>query len=243
MDNRDRMGRAEDYVFGLMDAKARERAERDMETDAEFRNCVMEVAERLRRLHASREAARLPETTWREIGARIAAMPQMASVSPGALRTVPGTGSSGVKQPFAHQFGGWRGAAVAACLIAALGAGYLAGLSAGRPAPAAAVALLADPDGRPAALAELRHHGTVRVVPLAGLDAPEGGVPHLWARHGDDGPAIALGALARAAETVLEARGLPAPPSGLTFEITLEDKAGERPRGPVLASGAAVLPR
>ena len=43
----DKMSRAGSYVLGLMDAAARERAERDLETDAEFRDAVVRIAERL----------------------------------------------------------------------------------------------------------------------------------------------------------------------------------------------------
>lgn len=240
MDHNDRMARAEDYVFGVMDEKARERAERDMETDTEFRNCVMTVAERLRKLHLAREApAPVTEETWREIGTRIAAMPQMAA---GTEPARAGGGLTGIRQPFAHQLGGWRGAVVAACLAAAMGIGYLAGKAAAPLPPAAAVAILEGEDGAAQALVELTGAGTVRVVPLAGFAVPDGKVLELWARAGDGGEAAALGTLARAAETTFSPPGLPVPQSGLLFTITLEDApgaAGTAPQGPVLASGTA----
>ena len=43
----DRMSRAGSYVLGLMNDTDRERAERDLETDAEFRDAVVRIAERL----------------------------------------------------------------------------------------------------------------------------------------------------------------------------------------------------
>ena len=82
MNVRDRMARAEDYVLGLMDEHERERAERDMEVDAAFRECVLELAQRLQRLHEAkgpaRAAPRSPDETWGEIAARLSALPQMA---------------------------------------------------------------------------------------------------------------------------------------------------------------------
>lgn len=240
MDQNDRMARAEDYVFGLMDEKARARAERDMETDTEFRNCVMTVAERLRRLHLARGAAPDPDQAWREIGARIAAMPQM--VAAGTAAAGAGGKLSGVKEPVMHQFGGLRGGIVAACLIVAMGIGYVAGRAAAPLPPAAAIAILDGEDGAASVLVELTGTGAVRVVPLAALTVPEGKVPQLWARPGDDGPATALGALARATETTFDASDLPPPGSGLLFVITLENAPGATggaAQGPVLASGTA----
>ena len=41
------MSRAGSYVLGLMGEAERERAERDLEVDAEFRDAVLHIAERL----------------------------------------------------------------------------------------------------------------------------------------------------------------------------------------------------
>lgn len=241
MDQNDRMARAEDYVFGMMDEKARARAERDMETDTEFRNCVMTVAERLRRLHrVSRPPAALPEETWREIGARIAAMPQMAASGPAPVRAGGGGGLPGMGRTLAHRLGGLRGAIVASCLIAAMGIGYLAG-KAPAPLPVAAVAILDGEDGAARALVEIDGAGAVRLVPLSDLAVPQGKALVLWARPAA-GEAAALGTLARAAETTWRPGSLPAPPSGLSFAITFEDlpiAPGGTPQGPAVAGGTA----
>ncbi|WP_246674327.1 hypothetical protein [Mesorhizobium sp. B4-1-1] len=44
----DRVARAGDYVFGLMNDRERARAERDLEIDPAFRDTVLRLAERLR---------------------------------------------------------------------------------------------------------------------------------------------------------------------------------------------------
>ena len=44
----DRIARAGDYVFGLMNDIERRRAERDLEIDPAFRDAVLRLAERMR---------------------------------------------------------------------------------------------------------------------------------------------------------------------------------------------------
>ena len=68
----ERMARASEYVLGRMRPAERERAERDLETDAEFRFAVMSVAERMRRFGGTDE-----EEAWRGIAQRLEALPHM----------------------------------------------------------------------------------------------------------------------------------------------------------------------
>jgi anti-sigma-K factor RskA len=78
MNETDRLARAGNYVFGLMDEAERERAERDLERDTSFRDAVMEIAER-QRLAKLRET---PETNgrWQAVSAHLAGLPQMQSL-------------------------------------------------------------------------------------------------------------------------------------------------------------------
>ena len=80
MTGTDRRGRAEDYVLGLMDETERARAERDMAVDPEFRDCVLELAHKLQRLHDAKQPGKSADEAWNEIAARIAALPQMAGM-------------------------------------------------------------------------------------------------------------------------------------------------------------------
>lgn len=120
IDVRDRMARAEDYVLGLMDDHERERAERDMEVDAAFRDCVLELAQRLQRLHAAKSPApRSADETWGEIAARLSALPQMAGRPVAARREARATrrlGAAGLR----------RGLGPALALAAAFALGWLA---------------------------------------------------------------------------------------------------------------------
>jgi len=123
MNVRDRMARAEDYVLGLMDEHERERAERDMEVDAAFRDCVLELARRLQRLHEDKGLARPADAAWDDIAARLAALPQMAGMAAPARR-----GPAARVRPVGHglhALGGRRGLAVALALAAAFALGWL----------------------------------------------------------------------------------------------------------------------
>ena len=126
MTPRDRMARAEDYVFGLMNEQERERAERDMEVDPEFRECVMVLAGRLRRLHGAKGSAVTPDAAWSEIAERIAGLPQMAKEFSGPPQRHFAPGRQPVGRGL-HALGGRRGLVVAIALAAAFALGYLAG--------------------------------------------------------------------------------------------------------------------
>jgi hypothetical protein len=78
MNETDRLARAGNYVFGLMDEAERERAERDLERDASFRDAVMEIAER-QRLATLGEAPEV-EGRWQAVSAQLAGMPQMQAL-------------------------------------------------------------------------------------------------------------------------------------------------------------------
>ena len=78
MNDADRLARAGNYVFGLMDEAERERAECDLERDASFREAVMEIAER-QRLAKLRETPE-PDGRWQVVSAQLAGLPQMQAL-------------------------------------------------------------------------------------------------------------------------------------------------------------------
>lgn len=156
----DRMDRAGRYVLGLMDDEERERAERDLEIDAAFREAMVTVAERM---HVFKPAPdKFPGDDWRLIKERIDAMPQMraapavepttADPEPVALKATFGRRRSDrlretiVPQAPPNTIGtglqsvpGRRALVIAFGLIAAFALGYAAGVtSAPRPPPATA---------------------------------------------------------------------------------------------------------
>ena len=139
MTSKDRMGRAEDYVFGLMDERERMRAERDMVIDPTFRQCVMELAQKLQDLHETRKAAPATDDDWNDIAARIADLPQMAGLPPTrAGKPQPARhAAAGPARPRLsprrpvgrglHETGGRRGFVVALGIVAVFVIGYLVG--------------------------------------------------------------------------------------------------------------------
>lgn len=142
MSDRDRLDRAHSYVRGLMDPAERERAERDMEVDAEFRDAVTEVAERMRTAGA-KPGDRAAENAWQMIAARLSMLPHMKSGPqeqskpfgrrrtdrPGRPPPVP---TVAPMEPQTTDLApqsvpGWRAAVIVSALIAAFALGYIAG--------------------------------------------------------------------------------------------------------------------
>lgn len=119
--------RAGDYILGLMDDVERERAERDLEVDAGFRDAVIQLAESM---HVFDRAAEAPSIQrWQTIAARLAELPQMRQANLdgiGASKPV----CSAPKRVIGiglHALPNRRAVIVAAGLIAAFALGYLAG--------------------------------------------------------------------------------------------------------------------
>ncbi|MEI5681720.1 MULTISPECIES: hypothetical protein [unclassified Mesorhizobium] len=131
VDGVDRMTRAGNYVLGLMDDDERERAERDLERDGDFRDAVVEVAERMHLFDIRKPPQTLSQTMWEAISERIAELPQMHATSSGDGKadtpTRPIIQPEGTKAIWRgpHSVGGSRGLLMAAALIAAFALGYL----------------------------------------------------------------------------------------------------------------------
>jgi len=248
MTSRERMARAEAYVFGLMNEHERDRAQRDMEVDPEFRECVMALGEQLRRLRERADVpVSIPEDAWQDISRRVAAMPHLTGAETaariaGMLPPAADASRKGllrVRRPYAHQFGGWKGTVVAGALAAALVIGYLAGQTMAPPPTPRAVAVLSAHDGSVGAVLEEFGGSRVRVLPLAPYDVPEGKVLQVWA---GEVPFAVLGAMR---EVTLQGPDLPMGRLSHAYEISLEDAPGSstgRRQGPVLLSGQTVTP-
>ena len=122
MTDKDRMARADDYVFGRMGDKERERAEHDMEIDDGFRDAVAALALRLYSVKEQTEAGP-PAGIWQAVEAGIATMPQMQRATPAA----PVVESAAPVKPAADAAGGWRILWIVLSLIAAFALGFLSG--------------------------------------------------------------------------------------------------------------------
>ena len=128
----DRVARAGDYVFGLMNDRQRARAERDLEIDPAFRDTVLRLAERLRAFDPVGPEAR--DNRWEQVTQRLAELPQMQTRLGGVA--APGTEAPppmihGLeRKPYGiglHSLGGRLGFVIALALVAAFALGYLAG--------------------------------------------------------------------------------------------------------------------
>ena len=134
----DRMARAGNYVLGLMNEAERERAERDLERDALFRDAVLSVAEQMRVVSTPMMKTGRADR-WRSISEGLADLPQMRGTVPVAgteasgPETAPNLAIAPVRGPIAWRgmLAAWqsRNVVIAACVIAAFAAGYLAGVS------------------------------------------------------------------------------------------------------------------
>ena len=122
----ERKSRASDYILGLMDADERERAERDLEVDAAFRETVVAVAERMHLFDVGRDGP-AERDAWRTIAASIAELPHMQrpDVRPGLeiVRTDVAKPIGGGLQSSGNR----RDTAIAIGLLIAFALGYAAG--------------------------------------------------------------------------------------------------------------------
>jgi anti-sigma-K factor RskA len=121
----DRMSRAGSYVLGLMNDTDRERAERDLETDAEFRDDVVRIGERLHLIDLTPPLEQDAADRWRLLAQRIGEMPHMRAGIGAPAETLEAHKPTPIGRGL-HAVPSRRAAALAIALIAAFAAGYLA---------------------------------------------------------------------------------------------------------------------
>lgn len=128
----DRIARAGDYVFGLMDERERARAERDLEIDPAFRDAVLWLAERMRAADPAAASKATSDERWQLVQRRLGELPQMrlAGLSESEAKS-PVVINKIERKPYGvgvHSLGGGRlGFVIALALLAAFALGYLAG--------------------------------------------------------------------------------------------------------------------
>ncbi|RWE82927.1 MAG: hypothetical protein EOS63_05855 [Mesorhizobium sp.] len=128
----DRVARAGDYVFGLMNDRERARAERDLEIDPAFRDTVLRLAERLRALDPAAPEAR--GNRWELVTQRLAELPQMQARLTGNAASEAEPPPVMIhrleRKPYGiglHSLGGRLGFVIALALLAAFALGYIVG--------------------------------------------------------------------------------------------------------------------
>ncbi|MDX8480855.1 hypothetical protein RFN28_20690 [Mesorhizobium sp. VK24D] len=128
----DRVARAGDYVFGLMDERERARAERDLQVDPAFRDAVLRLAERMRALDPAGPPNATSDDRWKLVHQRLAELPQMrlAGLNESEAQPPPVVINKIERKPYGiglHSLGGRLGFVIALALLAAFALGYLAG--------------------------------------------------------------------------------------------------------------------
>jgi hypothetical protein len=128
----DRIARAGDYVFGLMDDRERARAERDLQLDPAFRDAVLRLAERLHAMDPAGPSDAASDNRWKLVQRRLAELPQMrlAGLSEGEAKPPRVVIDRLERKPYGvglHSLGGSLGFVIAMALLAAFALGYLAG--------------------------------------------------------------------------------------------------------------------
>ncbi|WP_296741593.1 hypothetical protein [Mesorhizobium sp.] len=126
----DRIARAGNYVFGLMDDRERARAERDLQIDPAFRDAVLRLAERMRAFDPAATSSGKSDNRWNLVAQRLAELPQMrlAGLDDGKAAPVMTRGLR--RKPYGvgvHSLGGRLGLVIAIALLAAFALGYLVG--------------------------------------------------------------------------------------------------------------------
>ena len=129
----DRVARAGDYVFGLMNDRERARAERDLKIDPAFRDTVLKLAERLRALDPA-GSSEGQDARWKQVSQRLAELPQMhirlAGPTEAETDPPPVVIHRLQRKPYGvgpHALGGRLGFVIALALLAAFALGYIAG--------------------------------------------------------------------------------------------------------------------
>ncbi|MDG4881852.1 hypothetical protein [Mesorhizobium sp. WSM4884] len=128
----DRIARAGDFVFGLMDDRERARAERDLQIDPAFRDAVLRLAERMRALEPAGASKASSDERWQLIQRRLGELPQMrlSGLNDDKAKPQPIVIHRLERKPYGvglYSLGGRLGFVVAMALLAAFALGYLAG--------------------------------------------------------------------------------------------------------------------
>ena len=226
----EKLALAGDYVLGLLDEEARARFLQLAAADVELEAIADRLAGRMTALDATAAPAPLSDDLWSRIEAQL---DQPALEPPTNIHAFP------TKQRARAPL--WL--PMAASVLVALGAGFLAGtLTSREPQPTVIAVLLNEADASPAVIIEAFADDSVRLVPLDSFAAPQGQVLEVWTLPDQQTGPVSLGTLRQAADQRLTGPNLPLPHPGQLYEITLEPEGGSptgRPTGPILVKGFA----
>jgi anti-sigma-K factor RskA len=226
---------AMDYVLGLAEGGALERAERLEATDGVFAALTADWRRRLSVIDAAAPERPVRSASWDSIAALLdAPVPKAIAVLQPA--------TPGVFSGLWQSLGFWRPAAMGAALAAVvLGVGLQRQIAVGPDKPVY-VAVLQTGEGKAAAVVNAYADGTVNLVPLEQIGVPDGRILEVWTLQSREQGPMSIGRMDRARTLKLDLKRLSRPDAGHLFEITAEPPGGSptgRPTGPILMKGLA----
>jgi anti-sigma-K factor RskA len=234
--DRDRFGRAGDYVMGRMAPAERERAELDLERDPQFREAVLRLSERIRRNDTVAEAE-----LWRSVATGLSSLPQMrAAVPPSPASSRKDRRTTDRATGASHPLSGWKGALLVAGIAAACGASYIAGDSRARLASPDLIVTLKDQGGGIGGFLEVGGDDMLRFVPLALDAAPQGEALQLWTIYDDGIGPVPLGAVLPDGATRWRGPDLPLARPGQRYRVTVGDGKAPMSEASAVLEGSAM---
>lgn len=226
---------AGEFVLGLLDPAERRAVERRLATDSVLQAEILDWQRHFSVIDASAPPIQPSPGVWTRIEVGIREM-RVPGVAAGAAT------NRGFRAWFWESLAIWRMIGVAGAFASLMLAGTLGVRIAQGPETPHLVAVLSAPDGRAAAIVNAYADGTVQLVPLDAIAAPEGRVLEVWTLQTRDRGPVSLARMDRARTMKLDLKGLSAAEVGHLFEITIEPQGGSptgKPTGPVLMKGLA----
>ena len=225
---------ADEYVIGLLDDAEMREIERRMRDEPALESAVQAARERFLEIDLTEKPAGLSDASWHAVLRRLGE----DADEPGAV--VPLASARG-KSAAAGVAAYWKTVAqagMAACLLLAVGIGWMAS----RPAPEF-VAVLLDSGGEPQAVIEAYADDHVVVRPLENFVVPAGRTLQVWTKPNvPDAQPVSLGLMEQIRRLNLKGPDLPPPSQGQLYEITIEQEGGSPtglPTGPIVGKGFA----
>lgn len=220
------------YVLGLLEGAEREVFEAEMVRDAELTGAVKQLRVHLQELDDTVTPAAPSADLWNRIEGALQQTP--APQKSATVHSGPFTGRS------------WQPFAIAASLVLAVGAGYVASdLEGAGNQPLMIAVLLNESDATPGAIVEAFADDSVRLVPLEQFNIPAGQILQVWTLSNPQTGPVSLGTFNDPTRLRLIGPDLPEPHTGQLYEITLEPSPGSptgRPTGPIVVKGFAKAP-
>ncbi len=222
-----------EYVLGLLEGSDLAGFEQRIEREPELAAAVTRLRAHLETLDDTAGTHPADPALWQRIADRLDAAPQDNSIT----QSIP--------RP-ANDNGWMRRLGMAASIVVALGAGYLAGTTLSTTSQPIMIAVLLTEDGaQPGAIVEAYADDSIRLVPLDLVQRPEDRVYQVWTLPDPATGPVSMGIFDDPQTIRLAGPNLPLPETGQLYEITLEPAGGSptgRPTGPILVKGFAKAP-